>query len=77
MDWADLTGAGISVQQEAEYSIKAGITGALVIPGGEGQSLTASLLPEIHIALLRASDIEMTLTIGMHGPGELHVFVVT
>ena len=58
--------AGILVQHEADESIKAGITGALagiaetgtiVIPGGEGQPLTASLLPEIHIAVLRASDI--------------------
>jgi L-lactate dehydrogenase complex protein LldG len=24
----------------------------------------------------RTADIEMTLTIGVHGPGELHVFVV-
>ena len=70
--------------------------------------MTASLLPEIHIAVLRASDIqenladvfstrqvesyasvvlvsgpsrtadiEMTLTIGVHGPGEIHVFVIT
>jgi L-lactate dehydrogenase complex protein LldF len=113
----DLTNAGISVQHEADDTIKAGITGALagvadtgtlVIPGGPSQPLTASLLPEIHIAVLRAADIEeslaqvfslhkvesypatvlvsgpsrtadieMTLTIGVHGPGELHVFVVT
>jgi L-lactate dehydrogenase complex protein LldG len=113
----DLTNAGISVQHEADDTIKAGITGALagvadtgtlVIPGGPGQPLTASLLPEIHIAVLRTADIEeslaqvfslhkvesypatvlvsgpsrtadieMTLTIGVHGPGELHVFVVT
>jgi L-lactate dehydrogenase complex protein LldG len=119
LDEGNLSEAGISVQREADESIKAGITGALagiaetgtlVIPGGEGQPLTASLLPEIHIAVLRASDIEeslekvmelrkvetypsgvlvsgpsrtadieMTLTIGVHGPGELHVieFVVT
>ncbi len=117
LDEAALSEAGISVQHEADESLKAGITGALagiaetgtlVIPGGEGQPLTASLLPEIHIAVLRASDIvenlekvlaihkvetypsvvlvsgpsrtadiEMTLTIGVHGPGELHVFVVT
>jgi L-lactate dehydrogenase complex protein LldG len=69
--------------------------------------LTASLLPEVHIAILRVADIlpsvesalslpqvaespgvvlvsgpsrtadiEMTLTIGVHGPGELHVFVI-
>jgi L-lactate dehydrogenase complex protein LldG len=116
LDEAVLSRAGISVQHEADESLKAGITGALagiaetgtlVIPGGEGQPLTASLLPEIHIAVLQASDIqesldkvfnhhkvetypsvvlvsgpsrtadiEMTLTIGVHGPGELHVFVI-
>jgi L-lactate dehydrogenase complex protein LldG len=69
--------------------------------------LTASLLPEIHIVLLReediyqdlnavfvqeqvrkapagvvitgpsrTADIEMTLTIGVHGPGELHVLCI-
>jgi L-lactate dehydrogenase complex protein LldG len=74
---------------------------------GNGQTLTASLLPEIHVAVLRTSqlvssltealgmpevrtasagviitgpsrtaDIEMTLTIGVHGPGELHVFLI-
>jgi len=117
LEEAALTEAGISVQHEADESIKAGITsvlagiaetGTLVIPGGEGRPLTASLLPEIHIAVLRASDIEeslarvlnlrkvetypsmvlvsgpsrtadieMTLTIGVHGPGELHVFLMS
>jgi L-lactate dehydrogenase complex protein LldG len=79
-------------------------TGSLAIPGGVGRSLAASLLPEMHIALLReqdvvagldellklpelnqpaaaalvsgpsrTADIEMTLTIGVHGPGELIV----
>jgi L-lactate utilization protein LutC len=24
----------------------------------------------------RTADIEMTLTIGVHGPGELHVFIL-
>lgn len=116
LDETVLTEAGISVQHEADESIKAGITGALagsaetgtlVIPGGESQPLTASLLPGIHIAVLRApdilpsleavmeltgiaespavalvsgpsrtADIEMTLTIGVHGPGELHVFLL-
>jgi len=116
IDWDALSEAGISVQHEADANIKVGITGALagiaetgtlVIQSGDGQPLTASLLPEIHIAVLRASDIlssveealglpeiakspsvvlvsgpsrtadiEMTLTIGVHGPGELHVFVI-
>jgi L-lactate dehydrogenase complex protein LldF len=82
-------------------------TGTLVIPGGTGRPQSASLLPELHIAVLhrekifatlsealqlpeireaptvvlvsgpsRTADIEMTLTIGVHGPGELHVFLV-
>jgi L-lactate utilization protein LutC len=80
-------------------------TGSILIVDGEGESLHASLLPEVHIAVLkksailpslenamnlvreskaavfitgpsRTADIEMTLTIGVHGPGELHVFLV-
>lgn len=80
-------------------------TGSVLIVDGEGSPLEASLLPEIHIAILRTSDIlpslenavhlirpthaavvitgpsrtgdiEMTLTIGVHGPGELHVFLI-
>jgi L-lactate dehydrogenase complex protein LldG len=98
-------------------TIQVGITGALagiaesgslVLVSGEGRPLTASLLPDIHIAILRASclvptlpdalrlpeiltasaaviitgpsrtaDIEMTLTIGVHGPKELHIFLIT
>jgi len=117
LEVVELTKAGVSVQREADESLRAGITGALagiaetgtlVIPGGDGRPLTASLLPEIHIAVLRASDIdeslekvmehhmvetcpavvlvsgpsrtadiEMTLTIGVHGPGELYVFLIS
>lgn len=102
----------VETLQEASH-IRAGLsgacagiadTGSLVLLGGPGQPLTVSLLPEIHIALLReqdvferldqvlpqeaikcssaavvvtgpsrTADIEMTLTIGVHGPGELHV----
>jgi L-lactate dehydrogenase complex protein LldG len=71
---------------------------------GEGGKLYASLLPEIHLAVLRESDIfpslenaihlthgtrsavfitgpsrtgdiEMSHTIGVHGPGEIIVFL--
>jgi L-lactate utilization protein LutC len=80
-------------------------TGSVLIVDGEGGPLHASLLPEVHLAVLRKSailpslenamnlvresnaaafitgpsrtaDIEMTLTIGVHGPGELHIFLV-
>ena len=79
-------------------------TGSVLIADGLGSPLHASLLPEIHIAIMNASDIlssmtdamdlikdkkaavfitgpsrtadiEMTLTIGVHGPKEIHVFV--
>jgi L-lactate utilization protein LutC len=79
-------------------------TGSVLIMDGEGDPLKASLLPEIHIAVLKSSDIlpslpdamplikntsaavfitgpsrtadiEMTLTIGVHGPKEIHVFL--
>jgi len=87
-----------------------GVTNAIVGLADTGSVLEAdealypSLLPEIHIAILkskdivpslpdaihlvkdknaavfitgpsRTADIEMTLTIGVHGPKELHVFV--
>jgi L-lactate dehydrogenase complex protein LldG len=101
---------------EASSLVRAGLTGAsagiaetgsLLLLGGKGRPLTASLLPEIHIALLsekdvfenlgqalqqvditqaaaailvtgpsRTADIEMTLTIGVHGPSELHVLCI-
>jgi len=116
----NLQEVGIRVVHQPDPGVKAGLTGALagiaetgtlVLPSGEGRMLSASLLPEVHIAVLRASDlraslkqvfkeandgqlqqvrkasslvlisgpsrtgdIEMTLTIGVHGPGEVHVF---
>jgi L-lactate dehydrogenase complex protein LldF len=82
-------------------------TGSLVLVGGMGHALTTSLLPDIHIVILRVTDIlptlsnaltkmeirtapaaviitgpsrtgdiEMTLSIGVHGPKELHVFLI-
>ena len=108
--------AGITIRHAPDAAIRAGVTGtvcgladtgSILIADGEGDPLTASLLPEIHIAVLcvskilptladafrmplltrsssavvitgpsRTADIEMSLTIGMHGPRELHVFLV-
>jgi L-lactate dehydrogenase complex protein LldG len=113
---ASLKEGGIQVQEQPDDSIRAGLTGAMagiaetgtiLIPGGIGKPLTASLLPEIHMAILhsediynflpdtlqipqvkaassvtlvsgpsRTADIEMTLSIGVHGPGKLHVFCI-
>jgi len=109
-------GTEISTIREPDPTVRAGVTGALcgiaetgslVLISGAGQTLTASLLPEVHVAVLKTSrlvptladalrrpevqkaasgvivtgpsrtaDIEMTLTIGVHGPGELHVFLI-
>jgi L-lactate dehydrogenase complex protein LldG len=106
----------IFITREPDPTVRVGVTGALVgiaetgsllLVSNEDQALTASLLPEVHVALLRTSrlvptltealhrpevrntpagviitgpsrtaDIEMTLTIGVHGPGELHVFLI-
>jgi L-lactate dehydrogenase complex protein LldG len=116
VDEVRLTGVGVRAVRGVDPTLRAGITGALgaiadtgtlVLPSGEGRPLSASLLPEIHIAVIRASqivrsleealqmkevreaasvvlisgpsrtaDIEMTLTIGVHGPKELIVYMV-
>jgi L-lactate dehydrogenase complex protein LldG len=110
---------GIDIVHTADPELEAGLTGSmagiaetgtLILTGGSGRPLTASLLPEFHIAILdsdriypsleqlfknqqplrqeildapaavfisgpsRTADIEMTLTIGVHGPREVHVF---
>jgi L-lactate dehydrogenase complex protein LldG len=107
---------GISLYNEARPEIRVGITGAeagitetgtLVVTSGRGKPQSTSLLPQIHIAVLKktdlyknlaevlnlhqvreaatialisgpskTADIEMTLTVGVHGPGEVHVFCV-
>jgi L-lactate dehydrogenase complex protein LldF len=82
-------------------------TGSLIQVSGISRPLTASLLPEVHVAILwvsdilptvnaalqipelrqstsavlitgpsRTADIEMTLTIGVHGPAEVIVFCI-
>lgn len=116
LDTAEFKAAGIKLVADADPKLRAGITGALgavaqtgslVLTSAAGQPLAASLLPELHIAIVKASrmlwsveealqleavraasaavlisgpsrtaDIEMTLTIGVHGPKELIVYVV-
>jgi L-lactate dehydrogenase complex protein LldG len=116
LDDRQLIQAGIKVIHSVDPAIKAGITGAaaaiaetgtLVIPSGKGQSLSTSLTPDIHIAVInssqivssleetmqiktvreasatvlitgpsRTADIEMSLTIGAHGPKELVVYII-
>jgi L-lactate dehydrogenase complex protein LldG len=111
-----LSSNGIRLQKNPDPALRAGLTGSLagiaetgtlVLPGGAGMPQTASLLPEIHFAVLRqadlvdtlvdalrlpvirqattailvsgpsrTADIEMTLTIGVHGPGEVRVFII-
>lgn len=110
---------GMQVVYDPDPIIKVGLTGALcgvadtgslLLTTSAGQAATASLLPEVHLAIVDASqiypdlssvmqkqspvyqeilnspsaflisgpsrtaDIEMTLTIGVHGPRELYVF---
>lgn len=109
LDETLLRNADIEFTYDADPEITVGVTKARVGLADTGSILEAdeellgSLLPEIHIAVLkskdilpslpdampliqninavfitgpsRTADIEMTLTIGVHGPKELHVFV--
>jgi L-lactate dehydrogenase complex protein LldF len=108
-----LRAANIEFTHESDPQILVGVTkarcgladtGSVLVTDGDGDPLKASLLPEIHIAILnssdilpslpdamrlvknsgaavfitgpsRTADIEMTLTIGVHGPKEIHVFL--
>jgi L-lactate dehydrogenase complex protein LldF len=114
LDVSALQQAGITVSHTPDPAIRVGVTkaicgladtGSILIVDGNGNPLQASLLTEIHIAILRKSDIlpsladavhltrdskaavfitgpsrtgdiEMSHTIGVHGPGEVHVFLV-
>jgi L-lactate dehydrogenase complex protein LldF len=115
LDESLLQASGIQFTYEPDPSIRAGVTkaicgladtGSILVADGQGRPLPASLLTEVHIAVLnksdilaslpdamklaqltasdaavfitgpsRTADIEMTLTIGVHGPKEIHVFV--
>jgi L-lactate dehydrogenase complex protein LldF len=116
LDESALQKAGIAASHVPDPKVRAGVTkavcgladtGSVLIADGDGHPLQASLLPEIHIVVLcasqvlpslaeamtlpvmrqsravvvitgpsRTADIEMSLTIGMHGPGEVVVFLV-
>ena len=114
LDEEFLSKAGIRVSHAADPAIRVGVTkaicgladtGSILEADGAGDKLKSSLLTEIHLAVLkksdiypslsdaihltrdtksavfitgpsRTADIEMTLTIGVHGPGELHVLLV-
>jgi L-lactate dehydrogenase complex protein LldF len=113
LDETLLRGAKIAFTHNPDPGLRAGVTkalcgladtGSILEAEGPGNPLHASLLPEIHIAVLnrsdilpsladampivgdkdsavfitgpsRTADIEMTLTIGVHGPGEVHIFL--
>ena len=106
--------AGLNFVRERDANVSVGVTkalcgladtGSVLEADGEGGKLFASLLPEIHLAVLnesdiypslenaihlvkgtksaafitgpsRTGDIEMSHTIGVHGPGEIVVFLV-
>lgn len=114
LDENALQQAGITVSHASNPATRVGVTkalcgvadtGSVLEADGEGGKIHASLLPELHIAVLhksdilpslidalpltrqkkstvvitgpsRTGDIEMSLTIGVHGPSEVHVFLV-
>jgi L-lactate dehydrogenase complex protein LldF len=114
LDESLLGKAGITFTYDPDPALPVGVTravcgladtGSILEADGTGSPLYASLLPEIHIAVLnpgdilpslpdamhlvrekdaavfitgpsRTADIEMTLTIGVHGPGEIIVFLL-
>lgn len=107
--------AGIALSHAPDAALRIGVTkavcgladtGSILEADGDDGKLYASLLPEIHLAVLRESDIypslenaihltrgtrsaafitgpsrtgdiEMSHTIGVHGPGEVIVFLLS
>jgi L-lactate dehydrogenase complex protein LldG len=98
----EIDGAGVS---EAIYGLAD--TGSVVLAASPAEPRAASLLPAIHVTLLReelilpglealfaavggslpsalaivtgpsrSADIEQRLTVGVHGPGEVHVVLL-
>ena len=98
----DIEGAGVS---EASYGLAD--TGSVVLAASPDEPRSRSLLPDVHVSLLRedrilpgldelfakvggelpsalaivtgpsrSADIEQSLTVGVHGPGEVHVVLV-
>jgi L-lactate dehydrogenase complex protein LldG len=98
----DVEGAEVS---EAAYGLAD--TGSVVLAASPDEPRARSLLPEVHVSLLRedrilpglaelfaaygrdlpsalaivtgpsrSADIEQTLTVGVHGPGEVHVVLL-
>jgi L-lactate dehydrogenase complex protein LldG len=99
----ELDGAGVS---EAAYGLAD--TGSVVLLASPGEPRARSLLPDVHVSLLRedrilpglaelfaelgtdlpsavaivtgpsrSADIEQRLAVGVHGPGEVHVVLVS
>ncbi len=109
LDETQLTDIGIEYTHDPDPTLTVGVTKAWAGLADTGSVLEAdgelfgSLLPEVHLVILkskdilpslpdamslvnnqnavfitgpsRTADIEMTLTIGVHGPKEIHVFV--
>ena len=75
LDEEMLTKAGITFSREPDPAIRVGVTkaqcgvadtGSMLETDGEGKSLHASLLPEIHLAVLRMSQIYPSLENAIH-----------